>query len=165
MLKKSWVSILLFVAAIGIVAYLYVKYRVAPDLAFADLPLQTPEGQTVKLSDYKGKVVFLNFWQTWCGPCVGEMPSIENARRQLDSTKFVFITVSDEGAEKVRAFRDDHDYHFLSLVSGKKFTDIGINAYPTTYILDTKGEIFLTKIGAAEWDSPEMVEQLKALNK
>ena len=165
MLKKSWVSILLFVAAIGVVAYLYVKYRVAPDLAFADLPLQTPEGQTVKISDYKGKVIFLNFWQTWCGPCVGELPSIDHARAQLDSTKFVFITVSDENAQKIGAFRDQHDYHFLSLISGKKFQELGVNTYPTTYIIDTNGEVFLTKIGAAEWDSEEMLQQLKALSK
>ncbi len=145
--------------------YLIFKYRVAPTIAFNDLQLKTPEGQVVKLSQYKGKVIFLNFWETWCGPCVQEMPTIENARMQIDSIKMVFITIAEENPDKIASFRDLHDYRFNYLISEKKFSDLGINTYPTSYIINKEGEIVMTKIGGVQWDSPEMINVMKELCK
>jgi thiol-disulfide isomerase/thioredoxin len=161
--RKFWINLAFFVVGGFLLLYFYVKYRVAPDVAFADLPLKTPEGQVVKLSDYKGKVVFLNFWETWCGPCIQEMPTIEAARQQLDSTQFVFITIAEEDPALIAKFRDAHDYRFQYLISEKEFSDIGINAYPTSYLIDKNGKVVLTKIGGADWSSAENINTMKNL--
>ncbi len=163
--KKFWINLVCFILGGILLAYLIVKYRVAPDIKFNDLPLKTPEGQVVHLSDYKDKVIFINFWETWCGPCNQEMPGIEKARQQMDSTKMVFITIAEEDPGLISNFRDRHDYHFHYFISGKKFSEIGINTYPTSYIIDKDGKIVVTKIGGVEWDAPEMLKLMKDLTK
>lgn len=163
--RKFWINLVFFVAGAVFLLYLYTKYRVAPHVAFAELELKTPEGQIVHLSDYKGKVLFLNFWETWCGPCREEMPSIERAREQLDSMKYVFVAIGEEDPAKIAAFRDQNNYKFTFLISTQKFSEIGINTYPTSYIVDKEGNIVLSKIGGADWSSPEMIDRLKELGR
>ena len=163
--KKFWINLICFILGGILLAYLIVKYRVAPSIEFSDLQLKTPEGQVVKLSDYKGKVIFLNFWETWCGPCVQEMPTIEEARGQIDSTKMVFITIAEEDPAKIAAFRDRHDYKFKYFISDKKFSDLGINTYPTSYIIDKEGKVVMTKIGGVDWATPEMIKLMEDLSK
>jgi thiol-disulfide isomerase/thioredoxin len=163
--KKFWINLICFILGGILLVYLIFKYRVAPSMAFDELELKTPEGQVVKLTDYKGKAIFLNFWETWCGPCVQEMPTIEQAREQIDSTKMVFITIAEEDPAKIAAFRDRHDFKFKYFISVKPFADLGINTYPTSYILDKEGKIVLTKIGGVDWSSPEMISLMKELSK
>jgi thiol-disulfide isomerase/thioredoxin len=163
--KKFWINLIFFILGGIVLLYLIMKYRVAPDLKFDNLQLKTTEGQVVHLSDYKGKVIFLNFWETWCGPCNKEMPSIERARQQMDSTKMVFITISEEEPRIISLFSSMHNYHFEYLISDKKFSELGINTYPTSYIIDKDGKIVVTKIGGVEWDSPEMLNYMKELTK
>src|SRR5882757_8383374 len=92
--KKFWINLICFILGGILLVYLYTKYRVAPNLKFSELQLQTTSGKPVQLSDYKGKVIFLNFWQTWCGTCIQEMPSIEYAKENTDTSKIVFLIVS-----------------------------------------------------------------------
>lgn len=163
--RKFWINFAFFGVGGFLLLYLYTKYRVAPDLPFANLALKTPEGQVVNLSEYKGKVIFLNFWETWCGPCVQEMPTIEKARQLTDSSQVVFITIGEEEAGKIAGFRDNHDYHFNYLISQKPFAELGINTYPTTYILNKEGEVVLTKIGGADWADATNLQLIKQLCK
>lgn len=163
--RKFWINLTFFILGGLLLVYLIMKYRVAPSIAFDDLQLKTPEGQVVKLSEYKGKVIFLNFWETWCGPCVQEMPTIDEARGQIDSTKMVFITIGEEDPAKIAAFRDKHDYKFRYLISEKSFADLGINTYPTSYIIDKEGKIVMTKIGGVDWATPEMIDFMENLSK
>ncbi|CAN5254408.1 hypothetical protein BH09BAC5_BH09BAC5_15460 [soil metagenome] len=161
--RKFWINFFSFFLGGILLIYLIFKYRVAPSLEFENLQLKTPEGQVVRISDFKGKTIFINFWETWCGPCVQEMPTIDNARMQIDSTQMIFLVVGEEDPAKIAAFRDQHDYHFIYLISDKKFSDLGINTYPTSYIIDKEGKIVLTKIGGVEWDSPQMINLMKQI--
>jgi thiol-disulfide isomerase/thioredoxin len=163
--RKFWINLICFILGGILLVYLIFKYRVAPSLAFDEIPLTTPEGQVVKLSDYKGKVIFLNFWETWCGPCVQEMPTIEEARGQIDSAQMVFITIAEEDPAKIAAFRDRHDYKFKYFISGKSFKELGINTYPTSYIIDKQGKIIMTKIGGVDWGTPEMIQFMEEASK
>lgn len=163
--RKFWINLICFILGGILLIYLIVKYRVAPDIKFQNLQLKTPEGQVVHLTDYKGKVIFINFWETWCGPCVQEMPTIEKARQQMDSSKMVFITIAEEDPATISNFRDKHDYHFNYFLSEKKFSEIGINTYPTSYIIDKNGNIALTKIGGEDWSTPEMLSWMRELMK
>lgn len=163
--RKFWINFVFFAVGGIVLLFLYGKYRVAPDLPFANLALKTPEGQVVNLTQYKGKVIFLNFWETWCGPCVQEMPTIEKARQLTDSTQVVFITIGEEDPAKIAAFRDRNDYHFQYLISDKPFADLGINTFPTTYILNKEGKVVLTKIGGADWSDANNLQLIKGLCK
>ena len=163
--RKFWINLVCFILGGILLLYLIFKYRVAPSIAFDEIPLTTPEGQVVKLSDYKGKVIFLNFWETWCGPCVQEMPTIDEARGQIDSTQMVFITIAEEDPAKIAAFRDKHDYKFKYFISAKSFKELGINTYPTSYIIDKEGKVIMTKIGGVDWGTPEMIQFMEAASK
>lgn len=163
--KWRWLQGLLVAIGLGILIFQYVKYRVAPGIAFSDLPLKTVAGAPVHLSDYKGKVVFINFWATWCGDCRVEMPSIENAQAELEKDSVVFLLVTDEAQEKIAAFAENHSYPFHYLLTSKKLGDLGIHALPTTYIIGRDGSIVYTKVGGEQWDTPDMIGRIRDMAK
>jgi len=165
MKRSNLLQIVLILAGIGLAAHLYIKYRVAPDMRFAELKLSTLEGTPAKLSDYKGKAIFLNFWASWCGDCIKEMPSIEKAQQLLQNDNVVFLLVSDESAEKVKAFQERKPYDFNYLLSAQPFDELGIHAIPTTYLINKNGEVVYTKVGGEDWSMPEMVERIRNLGK
>lgn len=117
----------------------------APDFVLTDL-----EGRKVRLSDFKGQVVLLNFWATWCGPCEAEMPAIEDRYTTFKSQGLVVLGVNqDEDAETVRAFVDRLGVTFTVVldpgaVVGELYRARGL---PTTFIVDRDGQIIVQKVG------------------
>lgn len=117
------------------------------DTAF-DFTLKDLEGNDVKLSDFQGKKVFLNFWATWCPPCKAEMPHMQNfyeskANEMNVEILAVNLTKEDKGIEKVKKFAEDYKITFPILLDekgdiGKKYRSFAI---PTTYVLNTEGKI------------------------
>ncbi len=135
----------------------------APDFTLKDL-----DGNSVRLSDYKGNVILLNLWATYCGPCRTEMPSLNGLMKKMADYKFVILTISiDPGkGEKVRRFMEKNGYALKVLHDPKKeisalyyFTGI-----PTTYIIDMNGIIVDKAIGSEDWESGYRIDQLKALS-
>ena len=139
------------------------KTEQAPETPFA-----LPNGEQAKLSDWHGKIVVLNFWATWCAPCVKELPALERLSEALpDETHAVLILSNDRGgAKKVPPFlkklKIDALAPYLDNKSklGRAF---GMRGLPTTYIIGTGGTVLAKLEGAAEWDSPEIVEWLNAV--
>ncbi|WKN31937.1 TlpA disulfide reductase family protein [Porifericola rhodea] len=123
--------------------------------------LEDLEGNTIALDHYKDKTVVLNFWATWCKPCVVEMPSMEQAKEQLGDD-FVFLLASDEGVEKISAFKEKIgvDLPFVSLKMSMQ--NLPITALPTTWII-RNGEILEEIVGSREWDEAAHLENLKQL--
>jgi cytochrome c biogenesis protein CcdA/peroxiredoxin len=108
------------------------------------------QGDTVKLSDYRGKVVILNFWATWCGPCRVEMPEFEKAYQTQADKGFVVLAVNNrETTDKVTAFRKDMELTFPILMdeNGDLQTKYSVQGYPTTYVIDRKGVIVALQPG------------------
>jgi peroxiredoxin len=121
-----------------------------------EIQLKDVYGNTVRLSDLRGKVVFLNFWATWCGACVVEMPSMEKLHRRLKDKDFVMVAVNvQESDTQVKAFFEKMKLSFNALLdsNGEVATGFSINALPTTFVLDKAGRIVGTAIGPREWDS------------
>ncbi|EHO82791.1 redoxin domain-containing protein [Fusobacterium ulcerans] len=121
-----------------------------------DFELKDQYGNTHKLSDYKGKVVFLNFWATWCPPCREEMPHIEEIYKEYGYNKNDVIILGaaspataenpspqDESEEKIKAFLTKNNYTFPVVfdVKGEIFRNYYINAFPTTFMIDREGDI------------------------
>ncbi|MCR8847855.1 redoxin domain-containing protein [Rossellomorea sp. SC111] len=119
------------------------KGDTAPDFA-----LTTLDGEEVKLSDYQGKKVILNFWATWCPPCKAEMPHMEqyyekNAKKENVEILAVNLTSQDDGKKAVQQFVDGYELTFPILLDEKGDLGSEYRAFtiPTTYMIDTKGHI------------------------
>ena len=115
------------------------------------------------LSVYKGKRIVINYWATWCGPCIKEMPTIKRAEEILEDYGYIFLLVSDETISKISKFKNDRNFDFNFLKSIESYETLGIYSMPTSYIFDENGKIIETIVGAIEWDSEEMINKLKIL--
>lgn len=132
-----------------------------------DFVLSTLDGREVRLSDYRGHVVFLNFWATWCGPCKVEMPAMERLYREYRRQGFAILAVSSdpEGAAVTRPFRDSLGLSFTiahdpEMVVMRMY---GIRALPHTFLVDRRGVITHQVFGARDWQDPENREGIRSL--
>jgi cytochrome c biogenesis protein CcmG/thiol:disulfide interchange protein DsbE len=131
----------------------------APDFTIRD------GDQTVTLSQFRGKPVLLNFWATWCPPCVEEIPSLVELQRQVGD-RIVILTVSmDVDKSAYDSFRQRHMPGLLTVrdPDHKSSTLYGTFAYPETFLIDRDGKIQRKFIGAVQWNSPDMIEYFKKL--
>jgi cytochrome c biogenesis protein CcmG/thiol:disulfide interchange protein DsbE len=130
-----------------------------------DFPL-TLAGKSEHLSDLKGKVVVLNFWATWCPPCVEETPSLNRLQKYIDSRGGMVLGVSvDEDGAAYEKFLKDQSVVFPTYrdTSKKSAADYGTSLYPETYIIDRHGKIARKIVGAQQWDSAEMLQYFDAI--
>ena len=125
-------------------------------------------GDTINISDYKGSVVVLNVWATWCGPCVREMPALERLHRELAplGLEVIAVSVDEFDAEaRVKQFGDKFKLTFPLLLdpTGNIQTAYTVNGLPTTFIIGKDGRIRQRLVGAREWADPDVVADLKKL--
>jgi len=122
---------------------------------------QDLEGRGFDLSAFKGKKVFVNYWATWCAPCIREIPAITNAANTLEPENFVFLFASDEKPETISTFLEERafDGNFVKL--NGYFGSHGIVAVPSSLLYDEEGTLVKTWAGAFEWDTPEMLAEIR----
>jgi thiol-disulfide isomerase/thioredoxin len=135
--------------------------RPAPEVAFTDVA-----GREISLADFHGKLILLNLWATWCGPCVEEMPSLDRLQAKLGGRDFQILAVSSDraGAKVVEPFIAK-----LGLADLKVYLDpksktnhaFGVRGLPTSILIDADGRELGRLEGAAKWDSPETIAFLK----
>jgi peroxiredoxin len=123
-------------------------------------------GERVKLSDYRGKVVFLNFWATWCPPCRAEMPAMEKLQQKFQGRPFQMLAVNFmETRAKAKAFVDKMKLTFPIVMDPHGVIGKNYNAenLPVTYIIDKQGNVIRRAIGPRVWDGPEAVALFEKL--
>lgn len=128
----------------------------APDFSLSGL-----DGSNFTLSDLQGKVVFLNFWASWCGPCRAEMPSMELLYGQLPKDSFEMVAVNvNEPKDTVEAFIEENSYTYPVVLdeTGEVSALYQVQGIPTTWIIDPEGMVLGRLVGTTEWDTPEKVE-------
>lgn len=134
----------------------------APGFALPDL-----SGATVQLADYAGKMVLLNFWATWCAPCVVEMPTLENLANILKADGLVVLAISLDVADEahVADFVRGYGWQLPVLLDPLSATGdaYAIRVMPTSYLIDRDGTILGRSFGARTWDDDETVTHLKTL--
>ena len=131
-------------------------------------PFEMPalDGSPVASTDLAGKVVILNFWATWCGPCKDEIPAFERLRKSLDQDKFVLLTVTtDLQRDGIRHFLKSLDVHLPVLFDEDQEVSRAymVRALPTTVIIGQAGTLLGRAVGPREWDSPEAVGLMRRL--
>lgn len=160
----------LFFTAEGGEGDLFSKIRINPikgDKKAPDFSLKDLNGKKVELKQFKGKIIFLNFWATWCGPCKEEMPSLEVLHKQFKEKNFVLLTISVdyEGEKPVQEFINKNRYTFSVLLDPKCETlDLfEVKGIPTSFLIDKKGKMIGKAIGPRDWKSEEVVSLLNLL--
>lgn len=162
--RGQWiaVSVVLGVIAFGLGAALLLTpeiTRIEPGMKAPEYRVLTVDtGDTVALSSYRGEVVLLNVWATWCGPCEQEMPSMERLHQEMgpDGLRVVAVSVDQGNAEAVRKWMAERDLNFTVLhdPSGRIQQTYQTTGVPESFVLDRNGVIVKKIIGATEWDHP-----------
>lgn len=130
------------------------------------LDLFTAAGERVNYSDYSGKLTVVNFWASWCRPCVEEIPSLNRLREKMKGSPFELISVDyAESKESIRAFMKDVDVDFPVLLDsdGKVSAQWNVVVFPSTFVIGPDGKIIYGVQGGIHWDTPEILGKLKAL--
>lgn len=132
------------------------------------LQLQDTQGNTHKLSGYRGQVVLLNFWATWCPPCVKEMPSLQRLWQLVHQEDIEVLAVNiGEPTEVVAEFLQQYLLDFPVLLDTEAtVADVWkVQGLPTTFIVDPEGQLVYRAMGDREWDDPEILARLRSLKK
>ena len=122
------------------------------------------KGNAIDMTQYQGKTVFLNFWATWCKPCLQEMPSIKSAIEILNNKDIVFLFASDESVEQIEGFKNSHDFDF-NYVRAENLEELNIMALPTTFIFDKKGKLVFSEMGYKKWDEKINIDLILNISK
>lgn len=139
---------------------------IANGTAAPDFELKTVDGKTHKLSDYKGKVVMLNFFATWCPPCRAEMPSLNtlyNEFKEDDRFVFLFINEDEDRSKAVKYLKESGFTVPLVTRAGSVPGELYSGTLPTTLVLNKEGVVVLKHEGVAGYNTPRFKQQLKDL--
>lgn len=131
----------------------------APDFTITD------SQRTVELSQLRGKPVLLNFWATWCPPCVEEMPSLVQLHKQMGDKVTILAVSEDADDAAYKQFIRDHNVDLLTVRDTKdRINEVyGTFKYPETYVIDRNGKIVRKFIGATDWTSADIVDYLNKM--
>jgi thiol-disulfide isomerase/thioredoxin len=134
------------------------------EFEFDKIKLVDLQNKPLDLKQYKGKTVFINFWATWCKPCLQEMPSIQKAMDIIKDENVVFLFASDESMDQIENFKKNKPYHF-NYVRVENIETLNIMALPTTYIFNGEGKLVFSEMGYKKWDDQENIDLLLNIGK
>lgn len=136
--------------------------KTADGIDITKVKLTELDGQPIDFSRYEGKVVFINFWATWCRPCIQEMPTIQSAQEILKNENIVFLMASNEDREEIESFaqRKSFQFHYARL---DNLEALNIQALPTTFIFDKHGKLAFSEAGFRQWDAPENMNLINTI--
>ncbi len=126
------------------------------------IKLTNLNGEPIDLKQYSGKTIFLNFWATWCRPCIEEMPSIARAKNEFQENDIIFLFASDEASKRIVSFKEKNKFD-LNFVKVTNLEDLNIQVLPTTYIINKNGKIKFSESGFRKWNDPANIEIIKQI--
>jgi peroxiredoxin len=151
------------------VAFIAQRGVVKPGEPAPNFQLRDMNGRTVSLSELRGKVVLLNFWATWCGPCRVEMPAMERLYRAYDRKDFEILAVSTDaqGVAVTRPFQEENKLTFPILHDSdfRVGLSYGARTLPMTFMVDRQGIVRQHIFGARDWEAPEAHQLIEMLMK
>lgn len=182
--KKAAIKNIAFIAFLALLLFsplgTFVKVQLSRLLAFSPTTIPATEqkklstyqwqlinnnGKTVSLEEFKGKIIFINFWATWCPPCIAEMPGLQKLYSDYQD-KIVFLFVTTDSFEKANAFliRENLILPIFQSVSNPPL-EMESSTIPATYLIDQQTNVVLGKVGAADWNSDSFRKKLDDLLK
>jgi thiol-disulfide isomerase/thioredoxin len=185
-MKRFMVVLIIIVSFLSVLVFLLRDkgqlYDTLNSLAVGELsaieifkePSPTPQtkftarsGEKLSFADFKGQVILVNFWATWCAPCIHEMPDLNRLQKVLGGSKFKVITMSldRKGFEVIDPFFEKAGLDSLEAyldLSNKLSLEVGATGLPTSILIDKKGKIIARVIGPLKWGSPQALEFISA---
>jgi len=142
--------------------------RIDPPRSVPEFSLPDMDGELHALQDYRGKVVLINFWATWCPPCRREMPALEQLYRKLGDQPFAVLAINQwEDADLVFAYMGDLNvfpsFPILFDPESKVSADFGVKGLPTSFLLDKQGRVVFRAVGGRAFDHPEVEQTIRSL--
>ena len=130
-----------------------------------DMPLIRFDGEAANLTDFRGKVIFINFWATWCPPCIAEMPNIQGLYDKVDRDKVAFVMLSlDDNTKTAMDWVNDKGFTFpIYFPSGRTPQALYSSVIPSTFVIDPTGNLVASKMGMANYDSKAFRDYLEGL--
>jgi len=133
-----------------------------------DFTIKDLEGNRIPFETFKGKVVFLNLWATWCGPCRAEMPGIQGLYDKVDKEKVVFVMLSldnDSDQAKVVSYLKNKSFTFAAYMpSGYLPEQLQVPSIPTTFVISPDGKIVKKEVGSMQYDTPNFLRFLEKIS-
>ncbi|TBR18029.1 MAG: TlpA family protein disulfide reductase [Chitinophagaceae bacterium] len=130
----------------------------------SSISLVNLKGEKINTSQFAGKTIFINFWATWCKPCLEEMPSIQKAMELLKNEDIEFLFASEEDVEQIDAFKSEQGYNF-NYVRVENLAELNIIALPTTFIFNPGGKLVFSEMGYKKWDEKINIDLILNLAK
>ena len=168
--KQAYAKLALLAFVVGFVLFFSRPPGTTKAVALGDavpnFTLKQNNGQLVSLQEYRGKVVVLNFWASWCGPCVEELPSLQKFAERYNGKGVQVIGVSlDEDANAYMKFLTDHEVNFMTMrdPTHNIAETYGTYKLPETYIISAKGTLLNKVIGETDWTSQEMTSYFDSI--
>ena len=160
---KSWV--LQQIISTGVLNTGIKKDAPIKQQAGTEFSFSSPDGNILSSSMLQGKVVFINFWASWCPPCRAEMPSLNNLYQALkNDNRFVFLFVSeDDDRTKASAYLEKNDFSIPVYYRNKVSPEMFSGTLPTTIVVDKQGNIVMKHTGPVGYDNEKFISQLKSL--
>ncbi len=121
-------------------------------------------GQSHSLKQYLGKTIFINFWATWCKPCIQEMPSIKEMQNILQNENIIILMASNETPGQIKEFINTHDYKF-NFVRIENSEEMNVQALPTTFIFNAEGNLVFSETGSREWNEQNNIDLILKISK
>jgi peroxiredoxin len=161
---------LIFFTVVGLLAALAIYQELegpGPTLQGSQAPefeLKNFEGETVRLSDFRGKLVFLNFWATWCGPCIDELPAMMEMKKAFAGRPFEMLGISfDTSWDEVNSYLDENGIELSTVLDPAQINRVEFRTtgVPETFLIDGNGMVLKKYIGPWTWDSPNMIAEVE----
>jgi thiol-disulfide isomerase/thioredoxin len=146
--------------------FTFTPYPTAHRLPLSQVTFENAQGKRMSLADFKGKVVLLNIWATWCPPCVREMPTLDKLQKLLGGKDFAVVPLSVDkgGIFAVKSFYDDNFISHLPIYvdpTTQVLDTLNILGTPTTILIDKQGKEIARTMGPEDWDQPAVIAQIK----
>ena len=128
------------------------------DVLFKEL-----DGKSLSLNRFAGKRIVVNYWATWCTPCLQEFPSLVKAQEILSDDNYVFLFPSPDGVAEIKEFNKKRRFPLQFVSLNQPLDKLNIYALPATFIYKTDGTVYKRIDGATDWSSPEIIEMLRSV--
>ncbi len=162
-MKENRLKVIVLIAAMIIGAFFYKRYNIPPSIELPVMELTDLQGHKVSLQSYAGHPLFLDFFATWCGPCIRELPELADLKAKLADQHLQMVCICDEPIEKLQAIQEHFGDNLIILHSEKSFHDIGIYTYPTNYIFNAQGQKVYSRVNPDEWESAIVINKIRKL--
>lgn len=167
--KNSVLIVLLAVCAISSLAVAGgLMIKMPADSNASNFTLMSAQGHDISLSDYRGKFVLLNFWATWCPPCIKEMPALNVLHNKLKGRNGLYVVAVHAGPAlaTVKKFLKDNPVDYDVVIDkNMSLSSWQVSGLPTTFLINPDGKVIYKATGEREWDSEEMINFIKSIMK